>query len=350
MRRRLLSGAALCLLALAQPLRLHAEDAAVQAMPASAAQQLHDLFADDVRREAQLHPLDNLGDRNADPRQLGRLFTDALEAQQLASARQSLALLARIDRAALAPEQQLSYDTFGAAKADTATLLSPPLHDLMAVQPFNHFLGLPMTFPAQMAFDGGLRWVNAGDYRRALQADIAFCQALDNAIVRFRIGMTRGVVEPRLTVRDMIAQIDGLLALGVEGSPFYSPIRHLPRRLSQAQRQQLRRTYAATIAGQINPAYRRLRAFLAREYLPAARDSIGLAALPGGDQLYRTLIRVQTTLPLEPEAVHQLGLDEVARIEQAMAGVKTELGFAGPLPAFFDELRRPAAMPPLPVR
>jgi uncharacterized protein (DUF885 family) len=346
MRRRLLSGAALCLLALAQPLRLHAEDAPAQAVPATAAQQLRDLFADDARREGQLHPLENLGDRNADPRQLARLFTDALEARQLASARQSLAVLARIDRATLGPEQQLSYDTFAAAKGDAATLHSPPLHDLMAVQPFNHFLGLPMTFPAQMAHDGGLRWANAGDYRRALQADIAFCQALDNAIARFRIGMARGVVEPRLTVRDMIAQIDGLLALGVEGSPFYSPIKHLPRQLNRTQRQQLRRAYAATIAGQINPAYRRLRAFLAVQYLPAARDSIGLAALPGGDQFYRTLIRVQTTLPLEPEAVHQLGLDEVARIEQAMAGVKAELGFAGPLPAFFDELRRNPAYHP----
>ena len=345
-RRLLCLGAALGLLALAAPARAGAEDAASLAEPAGAAQQLRELFADDARREAQLHPLDSLTDPNADPRLLARLYTDAFEARQLASARQSLALLAQIDRAALGNEARLSYDAFAVAKADTVTMLSRPAHDLLAVQPFNHFLGLPMTFPAQMAADGGLRWANAGDYRRALQYHLAFCQALDNAVARFRQGMARGVVEPRLTVRNMIAQIDGLLALGVEDSPYYSPVRHFPRQLTARQKRQLRRAYAAAIAGKINPAYRRLRAFLAREYLPAARDSIGLGALPGGADLYRTLIRQQTTLPLDPAAVHQLGLGEVARIASEMAGVKAELGFAGPLPAFFEELRRNPAYHP----
>ena len=93
----------------------------------------------------------------------------------------------------------------GLTPAQAVDALQKLCHDLLAVQPFNHFLGLPMTFPAQMAADGGLRWANAGDYRRALQYHLAFCQALDNAVARFRQGMARGVVEPRLTVRNMIA-------------------------------------------------------------------------------------------------------------------------------------------------
>jgi uncharacterized protein (DUF885 family) len=82
-----------------------------------------------------------------------------------------------------------------------------------------------------------------------------------------------------------------------------------------------------------------LRTFLASEYLPAARDSVGLSQLPGGAALYRALLRHHTSVDLDPDAVHALGLAEVARIQREMVTVKDQLGFAGPLPAFFAHIR-----------
>ncbi|MFN5819868.1 MAG: DUF885 domain-containing protein, partial [Novosphingobium sp.] len=78
---------------------------------------------------------------------------------------------------------------------------------------------------------------------------------------------------------------------------------------------------------------------LAEEYLPAARAEPGLAAMKGGSGLYRRLILRHTTLPLEPEAIHALGLSEVARIHDEMEQVKAQLGFKGTLPAFFNHIR-----------
>ena len=164
-------------------------------------------------------------------------------------------------------------------------------------------------------------------------------RVLDNAIARFREGMGSGVVESKLTVRNMIAQIDALLAQPVEQSPFYSPVQKLPSSISPAEQLRLRRAYAEAIRGKIYPAYGRLRTFLQSEYLPAARDQVGLSAMKGGPLLYRMLIEQQTTLRLDPDQVHRLGLAEVARIQREMDGVKRQLGYTGSLRQFFDRLR-----------
>ena len=303
------------------------------------------LFADDAAREARLDPLaslargDNAGDDAAELAAFRTLYTDELDRRHLASAEASLASLGRIDRAHLSPERQISYDAFAWEKRDEIAFLTPDMRALTAVRPFNHFEGLHSTFPVMMSASGIMPYATAQDYDRALALDAAFPQVLNNATARFRQGLASGVVEPSLTVRDMIAQIDALLALGVDGSPFYSPIRAMPASIPPAARERLARDYAATISDAINPAYRALRDFLAHEYLPAARGSVGLSGMRGGDTLYRRLIEHETTLPLSPQEMHRLGRSEVARIQAEMEGVKTQLGFHGTLSAFFDHIR-----------
>src|SRR5690606_7604482 len=66
---------------------------------------------------------------------------------------------------------------------------------------------------------------------------------------------------------------------------------------------------------------------------------VGIAAMKGGTGLYRRLIERETTLKLDPEEVHSLGLSEVARIQRAMEGVRREMGFAGTLSEFFEHIR-----------
>ncbi len=87
------------------------------------------------------------------------------------------------------------------------------------------------------------------------------------------------------------------------------------------------------------PAITRLRDFLRNDYLPAARSSIGLSALPGGDKYYAMLIENSTTLPLSADAVHQLGLSEVARIRGEMETIRQQIGFQGDLKGLFESLR-----------
>jgi len=83
----------------------------------------------------------------------------------------------------------------------------------------------------------------------------------------------------------------------------------------------------------------RMRDFLENEYLPKARDGVGLMYMKGGDALYRYDVQSTTTLPMTPDQIHELGLSEVARITKDFEKVRQEVGFKGDLHAFFDYMR-----------
>jgi uncharacterized protein (DUF885 family) len=298
------------------------------------------LLRDDAQRTEALDPMGAI--YRGDPPNLAAFrlqFTDQLVRAQRANVAQSLKALTRIDRARLSPERQLSYDAFLFDKRGDALRLRPDMIALEAVRPLTHFGGLHIEFPSLISANGSVRYDSERDYRANLALLLALPQVLDNAVARMRQGLATGVVESRLTSANMIAQIDALLAQPVEQSPFISAIQTFPEGLPAPMRLDLRVRFLAACSEGIYPAYRRLRAFLAAEYLPEAREQPGIWAMKGGLGLYSRLIARHTTLRLEPDEVHKLGLDEVARIQREMDAVRARLGFKGPLRAFFDEIR-----------
>jgi uncharacterized protein (DUF885 family) len=89
----------------------------------------------------------------------------------------------------------------------------------------------------------------------------------------------------------------------------------------------------------VQPAYRRMRDFLANEYLPAARSSLAASDLPGGSRFYELAVESSTTTHLKPREIHETGLREVARIRAEMAKVMESSGFKGTMPEFLEFLR-----------
>ncbi len=162
---------------------------------------------------------------------------------------------------------------------------------------------------------------------------------MDRAIGRFREGVKLNIVHPRLVVENMIGQFDNLIAQGVEGSVFYGPVNKIPDAISTADRARLTAAYAAQVKDVLIPAHQRMRDYLKTEYLPHARNTVGLSALPGGAGYYALAIESNTTLPLTADYVHNLGLSEVARILKEMATQKDAVGSKGTLPEFFEFLR-----------
>jgi len=315
-------------------------EAAAPVVFSSAQVRLRQIFTQDAEREDALDPLSTLMRGIAvDAAALSRLYTDALDRDRLASARKSLEALNRIDRAALDPDGQLSAEIFAQAKREEIDDLQPEFRALTGVRPFNHFGGFHIEFAALMSSSGSVPYETEADYRRALTLDAAFASVLANAELRFREGMASGIVEPKPIVRNMIGQLDALLAQGVTASPFYSPVAVFPEAMPADIRSELRRAFDAVIRNRINPAYGRLHDFLAEEYLPAAREEVGLSAMNGGDALYRRLIERETTLKLDPEEVHRLGQSEVGRIKNEMDVVRRQMGFDGGLEAFFGYIR-----------
>ena len=337
-RRRFAAGA----LAAAGMAALPTHAAVVQTTPGQTGEdaRLMLLFRNVAKAEDALDPLGMIY-RGGEPNVTAfrQLYTDVQERAKRAVNVQALAGLRRIDRRKLSPERQISYDIFQGDKREDAAWLRPEVEALNAVRPFTHFGGMHIEFPSMVAKDGALPYTKEGDYTRNLALIAAFPQVLDNAIARFRQGIDSGVVESQLTVTNMIGQIDALLAQPPGESPFTSAVRDFPASVPEANRAGLIAQYAAVTAKQVYPAYRRLRDFFAKDYLPAARAAVGISAMKGGAGIYRLLIAHHTTLRLEPDAVHRLGLGEVARIQRDMSAVSRELGFTGELRGFFDYLR-----------
>ena len=215
----------------------------------------------------------------------------------------------------------------------------PDLLALTVVRPMNHFRGLHTSYPTFASGKGTAPFKTLADYDNNLKRHRDFVVYLDRAIERFRQGKESGVVETKLTVRNMIAQIDTQLKQKPEDSAYYGAIKALPAAIDTADHARLTSEYRAAITGQIYPALTRLREFLKNEYLPAARDGAGLMYMKGGVRLYQELIERTTTLPLKAADIHQLGLGEVARITNGMEEIRREVGFKGTLAQFFDHLR-----------
>lgn len=147
-----------------------------------------------------------------------------------------------------------------------------------------------------------------------------------------REGMREGYLAPRAVVEGVIRQLDGLLAVPADSSPFASPAQ---RDSSPAFRREL----ASVVGREIDPAIRRYRDFLRSEYLPAARAAIGVSANPNGVACYRAAVRAFTTLDLAPEEVFQRGMRELERIEGEMRPLARRIFGTSDLPAVLARLR-----------
>ncbi|MBD8734785.1 DUF885 domain-containing protein [Sphingomonas sp. CFBP 13706] len=301
---------------------------------------LKQLFYASDERDLKNDPLQAIfrGDmRYAD--RFGEYLTDARTAQDKRNVEQDLAAIAAIDRSKLTRVDQIAYDVFRNGREVALRGFAPNLVAIDRLLPLSHFGGFQTFYPDFASGKGGAPFKTVADYETNLRRNAGYAAVYDRAIARFREGMAKGVTQPKLVVRNMIGQFDNLIAEGVEKSTFYAPVTMFPASIPAADRTRLTAAYAKQVREVINPAHVRMRDFLANEYLAKARDTVGLSALPGGAALYAQRIEDSTTLPLEPEAVHQLGLSEVARITQAMEAQKAAVGFKGTLAAFFDHLR-----------
>ena len=307
---------------------------------ASAHDRLFALFAASDEASLKRNPLSAIfrGDtRYAD--QLGDSITDAYYAAERAAAEADLAALRAIPRDRLSPTDQIAYDVFEYQSQDTLRSLAPEVLALTAVRPMNHFYGFHTFYPTFASGKGAAPFKTLADYENNLKRHAQAVTYIDRAIGRFRQGLAAGVVDTKLTVRNMIEQLDTQIAQKPEESPYFGPVTEFPDAISAADRARLTQAHRASITGQLYPALARLRDFLRDEYLPRARDGVGLMYMKGGNELYRVLVRNSTTLPLDPEQVHQLGLSEVARIRGEMDQIRQRVGFQGTLAQFFDHLR-----------
>ena len=326
---------------LAMPMAMtDAQPAAPPISSQTAHDQLFQLFRNSDEASLRRNPLQALfrGDnRYAD--HLGDLFSEAHYQGEKAAAEHDLSSLHAIPRDRLSSDDRLAYDVFDYQTKDTLRGLQPDLLTLTEALPMNHFFGLHTEYPTLASGQGGAPYATVQDYDNSLKRDRDFAANIDEAIRQWRKGEAEGVVDTKLTVRNMIEQLNNQLKLGPEDSPYWGPIKAFPPSIGAADRARITADYRRSLSGVVYPALTRMRDFLQNDYLGHAREGVGLMNMKGGDALYRYDVQSTTTLPMTPDQIHALGLREVARITTEFDKVRQEIGFTGDLHAFFDYMR-----------
>lgn len=339
-RHALASGAALSLVLAANPAIARDHHAATDAASEiSEHDKLFALFADADERSLKLNPVGALfrGDmRYAD--RLGDYLTDEHLAASKADNAENLAKLAEIDRSKLSPTDQLAYDVFAYNQQREREGYAPAILAASEVRPVNHFSGFHTFYPNFASGQSAAPFKTVEDYENNLKRHEDYIAITDRAIGKFREGMETGVYETKLTIGNVVSQLDTQLAMPVEESPFFMPVKNFPEEFSAEEKARLTAEYTAATE-EIYAAHERMRDFLRDEYMAVARDSVGLSQMKGGAELYRHMVEGTTTLPLEPDYLHELGLSEVARIKNGLEQIKQEVGFEGTLNEFFDYVR-----------
>lgn len=262
--------------------------------------------------------------------QLGSVAPDAL-ARQADSLRAFLTELARLDLGALAGQERVTADILALRwrddldELDRRTIRIP----VNAEGGFHTGIaGLPKVTPARTADD-------IERYARRLQQVPRWFR---EHIAWMRQGLADGYVPPRIILEGMETTMQ-LVTPDPEAGLFWEPMTRLPRTVPDADRQRVRQLLARAIADSVALAYGQLFRFFTEEYRPKTRATLAARLLPDGDAYYRQQVRHFTTLPLEPDSVHAIGLAEVARIRAEMDRVRANAGFRGTHAQFLRFLR-----------
>jgi len=208
-----------------------------------------------------------------------------------------------------------------------------------------HFRTWEMPFNSDTAF-----WTNLGftarrtlrtadDYRHYIDQLNDIPRYFDEQTVNMRAGLARGFSVPRVTLTGRDQSIADVVNAKGDDNLFYTPFRKMPSTIPTDVQAQLRRQGREAIARSVMPAYAKLLDFMRHTYMKQARTTLAAEAMPDGKAFYQSQIREFTTLDMTPDAIHELGLKEVARLHKAMVETIHETGFKGTFPEFLHYLR-----------
>ncbi|WP_373708114.1 DUF885 family protein [Kaistella sp.] len=214
--------------------------------------------------------------------------------------------------------------------------------------PFTQFGGLPLDFPLLGSGEGSQPFKTVKDYEDWLKRLEKFPEWMATAEGNFREGMKNNFVLPKKLVAKMIPQMNAeeLTSSDFETNIFYGPVKKFPKNFSSAQREKLTAAYKEVVSKKIVPAYAKMGTFLETEYLPKARTTDGINALPKGNEIYAYYVKSWTTTSKSPEEINKIGLEQVAMLRGEMEKVKQEVGFTETLEEFITFVKSdPKAMP-----
>ena len=162
---------------------------------------------------------------------------------------------------------------------------------------------------------------------------------IDSHINVAKAGMANNIMPPRILMQRVLDQIKSQAFSTAKDSPFNKAFIEMPSSINIEDKQRIQNEATEIIQKTVIPAYIKLYNFFNSEYLPMCRDSIGINKIPNGAKYYEALTKKFTTTQLHPDEVHQIGLDEVARIKTKMLEIVEEVKWDGSFREFLEYLR-----------
>lgn len=283
-------------------------------------------------RQAQSSGLDEDADRTAAVRDRFPKVDAATQAERLRYWRDVLKELKSIPVAELPAEDRVNYAIYAAqVEALEATTRFRDYE-----KPFNS----DSSFWAEVTGAAQRRLRTPAEYRGYLRLLADIPRYFAEHTVNMRAGLARGFSVPRVTLTGRDASIAVVAdARAPETNPFFAPFNSMPATISAAEQQELKVEARKVIGESVIPAYADLLAFMRNEYMVKARVAIDAWSFPEGPAYYQSKIREFTTLDLSPDAIHQIGVAEVAKIRAEMEETMRKTGFTGEFSAFLTFLR-----------
>ena len=302
----------------------------------TASQRLERLAAEVNERALDLYPVSETMGRGAGPRQdkLELTFTAEHRERQRAHHRWVLQQVEAIPAAGLTASETLTRELLAYESRESLEWLRYPFHQ--------HFIFIQMG--------GGvannlIRLVsrqpfrNESDYRAWYRRLSRYPEFFAGVAQVMREGMASGVTIPRVIVEQALGQLEALAPAETAQSALWRPMTQMPPEFAGAARERFEADYRKLLADEIFPAIRRLARFVKEDYLPRARTTDGIGALPQGAAMYRLAVKSETTTDMTPDEIHALGLKEVKRIQGLMLDAGARAGQKGTLAALYRWMR-----------
>ncbi len=249
--------------------------------------------------------------------------------------REYLTALNKFDSKTLSSEDRLSYELLSDQLSQNLVAMKYPGH-LMPITSMNDTPGLLIRLGSGKSLQP---FRNVKDYEDFRQRLTLFPAWVDTAIANMNRGIEMKVVQAAPLIRQGLSTWRNQVVDDPAQSSFYAPLRNFPREISWEDKMRLIKEYKETIMTAVVPAYRKLYRYLSNEYLPHARGTLSIRALPDGEDWYRHLVRYYTTTDLSPDDIFDLGMKELRKIEKEMQQTLQKLGHRGSISDYLFRMR-----------
>ncbi len=240
--------------------------------------------------------------------------------------------LAAIPRNSLSLPQQINYDVY---REQIEVLI-----DGQKFRDYEQPLTSDTAFWSNTAATARKPFHTLADYQNFIAQMNDVPRYFREEIANMRAGLKRGFTPPKVTLIGRDSSIRSVAgAKRAEDTIFYTPYKKILDSIPGEEQTRLRAAAVKAIHDSVIPAYAELLQFMQTQYFPGARSELAAQSLPDGKAYYQAKILEFTTTTLDPEQIHQIGLDEMGKIRAEMQETMKRAGFQGDLPAFLRFLR-----------